>query len=225
MRSSQPLGSLKRKTVASLSREMWAITPKKKNLTITQKKTLPKKNLTYSSIFKVYFMKSFAAAKASLVFIKNRYRSSRSQMFFKIGIIKHFAMFTWKHLCWSPFLIKLQAFRCFPVKIAANVLFDIIFSKRRCWIYCNFTFHNCFILKPKITLICFHSLHTRCHSLYHSLSLVVPLVVTRCTTRCHFLSFVVPLTVIRCHSLPFVVTRCITRVTSCHMMYHTSVFL
>ena len=66
---------------------------------------------------------------------------------------------------------------------------------------------------------------TRCHSLYHSLSLVVPLVVTRCTTRCHFLSFVVPLTVIRCHSLPFVVTRCITRVTSCHMMYHTSVFL
>ena len=42
----------------------------KKNLTITQKKSLLKKNLTYSSIFKVYFMKSFAAAKASLVFIK-----------------------------------------------------------------------------------------------------------------------------------------------------------
>ena len=26
---------------------------------------------------------------------------------------------------------------------------------------------------------------TRCHSLYHSLSLVVPIAVTRCTTRCH----------------------------------------
>ena len=63
-------------------------------------------------------MKSFAAAKASLVFIKNRCRSSRSQMFFKIGVTKNFAMFTGKHLCWSLFLIKMQAFRCFPVYIA-----------------------------------------------------------------------------------------------------------
>ena len=63
-------------------------------------------------------MKSFAAAKASLVFIKNRCRSSRSQMFFKIGVLKNFAMFTGKHLCWSLFLIKMQAFRCFPVNIA-----------------------------------------------------------------------------------------------------------
>ena len=38
---------------------------------------------------------------------------------------------------------------------------------------------------------------TRCHSLYLSLSFVVPLVVIRCTTRCHSLSLVV----IRCHSL------------------------
>ena len=87
--------------------------------------------------------------------------------------------------------------------------------------------HNCFILKPKITLICFHSLHhslsfvvplvvthctTCCHSFYHSLSLVVPLVVTRCTTRCHSLSFVVTRCTTRCHSLyhslSFVVTRC-----------------
>ena len=89
--------------IASLSREMWAITP-----TI-----LLKKNLTYSSIFKVYFMKSFAAAKASLVFIKSRCRSSRSQMFFKTGVHKNFAMFTGKHLSCSLFLIKLQTFRCF----------------------------------------------------------------------------------------------------------------
>ena len=71
LRSRKPLGSWKIKTVASLSREMWAITPKK-NLTITNKKSLLKKNLTYSSIFKAYFMKSFAAAKGSLVFIKSR---------------------------------------------------------------------------------------------------------------------------------------------------------
>ena len=96
----------------------------------------------------------------------------------------------------------------------ANVLFYIIFSKRCCWIHRSFTLHKLFILKPKITLICFHSL-------YHSLSLVVPLVVicshslslviihchsfsfvvTRCTTRCHSLPFAVPLVVIRCHSL------------------------
>ena len=38
-------------------------------------------------------------------------RSSRSQMFFKIGVLKNLAIFTRKHLCWSLFLIKLQAWR------------------------------------------------------------------------------------------------------------------
>ena len=38
-------------------------------------------------------------------------RSSRSQMFFKIGILKNFAIITGKHLCWSPFLIKLHTWR------------------------------------------------------------------------------------------------------------------
>ena len=186
---------------------MWAITPT----------SLLKKNLTYSSIFKVCFMKSFAAAKASLVFIKNRCRSSRSQMFFKIGVLKKFAMFTGKHLCWSLFLIKLQAFRCFPANITkllrpgfyrtppvaatGNVPFDIIFSKRRCWIF----------VAPPVVICC----TTRCRSLYHLLSLVVPLVLARCTTRCQSFSFVA------C-SLSFVVTRCTTR---CYLMYHSSVFL
>ena len=36
-------------------------------------------------------------------------RSSRSQMFFKIGALKTFTNFTGKHLCWSLFLIKFQA--------------------------------------------------------------------------------------------------------------------
>ena len=121
---------------------------------------------------------------------------------------------------------------------SANVLFYIIFSKKRCWIYCSFALHSCFILKPKITLICFHSLYhslpfavTRCHSLSlvviccHSLSLVVPLV-TRCTTRCRSLSFVVPLAVIRCHSLyhslSLVVTQCTIR---CHSLSLVVLFL
>ena len=38
-------------------------------------------------------------------------RSSRSQMFSKIGALKKFAMFTGKRLCWSLFLIKLLDFR------------------------------------------------------------------------------------------------------------------
>ena len=38
-------------------------------------------------------------------------RSSRSQMFFKIGVFKNFAIFKGKHLCRSLFLIKLQPWR------------------------------------------------------------------------------------------------------------------
>ena len=37
--------------------------------------------------------------------------SSRWQMFFNIGVLKNFPIFTGKHPCWSLFLIKLQAFR------------------------------------------------------------------------------------------------------------------
>ena len=36
-------------------------------------------------------------------------RSTRLQMFFKIGVLKNFANFTRKRLHWSFFLIKLQA--------------------------------------------------------------------------------------------------------------------
>ena len=36
-------------------------------------------------------------------------RSSRLQMFFKIGVLKNFAIFTGKHPCWSLFKITLQA--------------------------------------------------------------------------------------------------------------------
>ena len=52
-------------------------------------------------------------------------RCSRSQMFFKIGVLKNFVIFTGKHLCWSLLLIKLTPktskrlqHRCFLVNIA-----------------------------------------------------------------------------------------------------------
>ena len=38
-------------------------------------------------------------------------RSSRSQMFFKIYVLKHFANFTGKHLCWSLILRTFQFWR------------------------------------------------------------------------------------------------------------------
>ena len=38
-------------------------------------------------------------------------KSSRSQIFLKTGVLKKFANFTGKHLCWSLFLIKFQVFR------------------------------------------------------------------------------------------------------------------
>ena len=41
-----------------------------------------------------------------------KYRSSRSQMSFKISVLKNFANFTGKNSCWS-----LQ-YMCFPVKSA-----------------------------------------------------------------------------------------------------------
>ena len=59
-----------------------------------------------------------------------KYRSSYQSCSIKIVVIQNFAIFTGKHLCWSLFLIKLQAFRatillkirlklrCFHVNIA-----------------------------------------------------------------------------------------------------------
>ena len=42
-------------------------------------------------------------------FLQNSSRSSRLQILFKIGVLKSFANFTGKHLCWSLFLKNLQA--------------------------------------------------------------------------------------------------------------------
>ena len=60
----------------------------------------------FLSQYFVYFVSKFG----ELLKIKIK-RRNRSQMFFKIDALKIFAIFTRKHLCWSLFLIKLQAFR------------------------------------------------------------------------------------------------------------------
>ena len=114
------------------------------------------------------------------------------------------AAFFIKHLRWLPLQML-----CFTLYFQKDVV-----------VYCSYTLHNCFILKPKINLIRFHLL-----------SFVVPYVVTRCTTRCYSLSLVVShchslslvvirchslhhsLSFIRCHSLSLAVTRCTTRLS------------
>ena len=57
----------------------------------------------------------------SLYFCLYWHRSSRSQIFFKIGVLKNFAYFTGKHLCWSEAcncIKKRLQHGCFPVKSA-----------------------------------------------------------------------------------------------------------
>ena len=56
-------------------------------------------------------------------------RSSRSEILFKTGVLKNYAIFTEKYLCWSLFLNKVAGLRpaillkkrlqhrCFPVNI------------------------------------------------------------------------------------------------------------
>ena len=51
-------------------------------------------------------------------------RSSSSQMFFKIRVLKNFPIFTGKHLCWSPQKeTPTQMFFCVFSKISKNTLF------------------------------------------------------------------------------------------------------
>ena len=49
-------------------------------------------------------------------------RSSRSQMFYEIGVPKNFAKFTGKHLDWSHLLINLQAFTETPRANVSRIL-------------------------------------------------------------------------------------------------------
>ena len=73
---------------------------------------------SYSRVLEQFFC--FAFEKTSslpMLFVhvgkrsRETIRSSRSQMLFKIGVLKNFSIFTRKHLCWILFLIKLQAWR------------------------------------------------------------------------------------------------------------------
>ena len=69
------------------------------------------------------------------MFYRN-YRSSCSQMFFRIGVLKNFANFTRKHLCWSLFFDKRLQHRCFLVKFAK--FYEHLFSPEHLlWLLLN----------------------------------------------------------------------------------------
>ena len=85
-----------------------------------------------------YFCPMNIAKFLRTAFLQNTSRSSRLQMFFKIGVLKSFPNFTGKHLSWSLFLKTLQAeglqlyfkkspiqvFSCEVCKIFRNTFFQ-----------------------------------------------------------------------------------------------------
>ena len=64
-------------------------------------------------------------------------------VFCKKAALKNFAIFTGKHLCWSLFLIKLQAFRCFSMNIAKTSILRNICEWMLLYQSELFMFHYC----------------------------------------------------------------------------------
>ena len=75
-------------------------------------------------------------------------RRIRWQMFFKIGVLKNFSIFTGKHSCWSRFVIKLKAFR------SATLLKETptqVFSYEYCKIFKNNLFYRIPMVAASLT--------------------------------------------------------------------------
>ena len=77
---------------------------------------------------------------------ERNYRSSRAQIFFKIGVLKNFANFSWIHLSWS--LKKRLQHRCFDLKFAIH-LRTSSFTGHLWWQHLKL---NIFMLQPPIYL-------------------------------------------------------------------------
>ena len=55
--------------------------------------------------------------------------SSRSQMFFKIDVLKISEIFTGKHLCYSPFFTKFKTFRPATLSVVRSCFSKYMFLK------------------------------------------------------------------------------------------------
>ena len=63
------------------------------------------------------------------IFHENTSRSIRSQMSFKIGVLKNFAIFTGKHQCWSLFFNKVACLQAFIKKRLQHWCFRVNIAK------------------------------------------------------------------------------------------------
>ena len=95
-------------------------------------------------------------------------------MFFKIGVPKNFAILTGKHLCWSLFLIRLQAFRlqntflyrtplvgCLKKQIRAKVV-NLLVCMRLVTIICRQIFQE-------IQIVFLKNIYALCHYTQYSI--------------------------------------------------------
>ena len=86
-----------------------------------------------------YQQKAKSGKVASFIFFKSTFfRSSCFQMFFKVGVLKSYAIFAGKHLRWSHFWIKFQSFRPGTLKITPT---KVLFCEY-CKIFKNSFFHR-----------------------------------------------------------------------------------
>ena len=86
-----------------------------------------------------------------LLIWQKKFRSSRSQMFFKITVVEKFSSFTEKHLCW----ILWQ--RCFPVKFA-KILRTSFFTEHLGWLFREiYELNSCYNL---LNSGCKHNVHS-----------------------------------------------------------------
>ena len=104
----EPLIFLKRHTRLFAELEIWALLFVSLMTTVLVQ-SLNKMQMKY--VFHNKFSQYDNAYFMNQKTLSLNFKSSRSQMFFKIGVLKNFTIFPRKHLCWSYFLVKLQAWR------------------------------------------------------------------------------------------------------------------
>ena len=102
--------------------------------------------VTSSRLINVYLANQVSVLLISAEIKKWKSQSS-SQMFFKGGVLKSYAIFTRKHLCWSHFLIKFQSFRPATLKVTPMKVFYCDYCK----IFKNSFFHRTPPLPASVT--------------------------------------------------------------------------
>ena len=110
-------------------------------------------------IFFFFFEKTSSSISVLLVMLL-AHVGKRSQMFSKTGVLKNFAIFTRKNLCWSLFLIKFQDWRpTFLFKKRLQTPTQVFFCE-----YCEI-FKNSFFIED-LLIIPFRNFYLIIHNWY-----------------------------------------------------------